>query len=100
MRFMVATLLCAFGGVERLPAQRPVAPNHPITLLEAITLGRQQGVTAAIARLNERAANARVGQRRADLLPNISGQGSVTRQTVNLEEFGIPVATGMTNPFS
>jgi outer membrane protein TolC len=83
-----------------LAAQRPVAPSGPITLLDAITLGRKQGVDAAIARLNARAANARTGERRADLLPNISGRATLTRQTLNLDEFGIPLASGITNPFS
>jgi outer membrane protein len=87
-----------------LSAQTPLRPTDsisgPITLLDAITLGRQHGVEAAIARLNVRAAEARTGQRRADLLPNISGQGSFTRQTLNLDVFGIPVATGITDPFN
>jgi outer membrane protein len=52
-----------------------------------------------VARLNVRAANARTAQRRADLLPNIGGRASLTRQTLNLDEFGIPVATGVTDPF-
>jgi len=46
-----------------------------------------------------REANARTAQRRADLLPNIGGRASLTRQTLNLDEFGIPVATGVTDPF-
>jgi len=81
-------------------AQQPTIPSGPLTLLEAITLGRKQGVDAAVARLNARAANARVGERRADLLPNLSGNASLTRQTLNLDEFGIPIASGVTDPFS
>jgi outer membrane protein TolC len=69
-------------------------------LIDAINLGRKQGVDAAIAQLNVRAADARTGQRRADLLPNISGRASVVRQRLNLDEFGIPVASGLTDPFS
>ena len=80
-------------------AQQPVVPSGPVTLLQAITLGRSQGVSAAIARLDVRTAEARVGQRRADLLPTISANGAVTRQTLNLDEFGIPIATGVTDPF-
>jgi outer membrane protein len=80
-------------------AQEPVVPQGPLTLLQAITLGRSQGVDAAIARLDVRTADARVGQRRADLLPTISGNASITRQTLNLDEFGIPIATGVTDPF-
>jgi outer membrane protein TolC len=99
MRSLTA-LLCLAAGGSAVSAQQPVAPGGPITLLDAITLGRKQGVDAAIARLNVRAANARTGERRADLLPNISGRATWTRQTLNLDEFGIPIATGITDPFS
>jgi outer membrane protein len=96
----LAALLCLAAAGSSLLAQQPVAPSGPITLIDAITLGRKQGVDAAIARLNARAAHARAGERRADLLPNISGQATWTRQTLNLDEFGIPIATGITDPFS
>jgi outer membrane protein len=96
----LAALLCLAAAASSLSAQQPVAPSGPITLLDAITLGRKQGVDAAIAQLNVRAANARTGERRADLLPNISGSATWTRQTLNLDEFGIPFATGITDPFS
>jgi len=81
---------------------RPIARHRHrrLPLLQAIALGRRQGVEAPIARLNLRAAEARSGQRRADLLPNISGAGSYTRQTLNLDEFGLPQATGVTDPFN
>ncbi|MEO6055919.1 MAG: hypothetical protein ABIQ49_03690, partial [Gemmatimonadales bacterium] len=98
---MLATLVLATfaAAPARLEAQQPTIPRGPITLLEAIALGRTQGVNAAIARLNMRTADARVGQRRADLLPTISGNAAITRQTLNLDEFGIPVASGVTDPF-
>lgn len=80
-------------------AQEPGVPPGPVTLLQAITLGRTRGVEGAIARLDLRRAEARVGQRRADLLPTIEGNAAVTRQTLNLDEFGIPIATGVTDPF-
>jgi outer membrane protein TolC len=101
MRYVVATLLGVLLGLgSPLEAQRPTVPDRPITLLDAINLGRHQGVNAAIARLNARAADARTAQRRADLLPNISGRGTFTRQTLNLDEFGIPLATGVTDAFN
>ncbi|HET6576889.1 MAG TPA: TolC family protein [Gemmatimonadales bacterium] len=80
-------------------AQQPAVPPGPLTLLQAITLGRSQGVDAAIARLDVRTAEARVGQRRADLLPTIDGNAALTHQTLNLDEFGIPIASGVTDPF-
>jgi outer membrane protein TolC len=103
MRRLPLAVLALVGLAVPLPglAQQPAAaPKGPLTLLQAIELGRTQGVDAAIAQLNVRAADARVGQRRADLLPSINGNASYTRQTVNLEEFGIPVASGVTDPFS
>jgi outer membrane protein len=100
MRSAVVALVGTVAIAGAMAAQQPAAPTGPITLLQAMSLGRQQGVNAAIARLNARAADARTAQRRADLLPNISGRASVTRQTLNLDEFGIPVASGVTDPFS
>jgi outer membrane protein TolC len=97
MLLLAAAVLTARSPLQ---AQQPAPPAGPLTLLQAIALGRQQGVEAAVARLNLRAADARVGQRRADLLPNLSGVASVTRETRNLDEFGIPIATGVTEPFS
>jgi outer membrane protein len=98
MRSAIAALLCLLA----VPAegQEPATPTRPLTLLDAITLGQRQGVDAAIAQLNVRAANARTEQQRADLLPNISGRASLTRQTLNLEEFGLALATGVTAPFT
>jgi outer membrane protein TolC len=93
-------MAAAPAAAQQPAAQPPAAPTGPITLLQAITLGRSQGVNAAIAQLNVGTANARVGQRRADLLPAISGSAAFTRQTVNLEEFGFPGITGVTDPFS
>jgi outer membrane protein TolC len=98
MRSAITALLCLLAASAE--GQQPVTPTHPITLLDAIALGRRQGVDAAIAQWNVRAANARTGERRADLLPELSGRGTVTRQTLNLDEFGIPIATGVTDPFT
>jgi outer membrane protein len=94
---LVLSLLLA--GPPAAAAQQPVVPHGPLTLLQAITLGRSQGIDAAIARLDVRTAEARVGQRRADLLPAIDGNAALTRQTLNLDEFGIPIASGVTDPF-
>lgn len=91
---LLALALMAAPLVAQTPAPRT------LTLEQAIALGRERGVSAALARINERIANSRVGQRRADLLPSISLSGSATRQTLNLDEFGIPVASGVTDPFT
>jgi outer membrane protein TolC len=99
----LAAVLLSWGmlGIYTpLAAQRAAPPAGPITLLDAITIGRRQGVEAAIARLNLKATEARSGERLAELLPNVEGQASYTRQTLNLDAFGIPVATGVTDPFN
>jgi outer membrane protein TolC len=101
-RSWIAPLIVLSASVQaplRAEAQQPSVPQGPLTLLQAIALGQSQGVSAAIARLDERAAQARVGQRRADLLPSISANGGITHQTLNLDEFGIPNAIGVTDPF-
>ncbi|MEO7986406.1 MAG: TolC family protein [Gemmatimonadales bacterium] len=100
MRRMFGVLMLVAALPLVLAAQAPVAPSGPLSLLDAIALGRKQGVSATVALLNVRVADARTAQRRADLLPNISGLASVTRQTLNLDEFGIPIASGVTDPFS
>lgn len=99
MRPALQLLVLSVLAAAPAAAQEPAVPKGPLTLLQAITLGRSQGVDAAIARLDARTADARVGQRRADLLPTISGNAAFTRQTINLDEFGIPIATGITDPF-
>ena len=92
-------LLASSAAPAVAAAQQPAAPRGPLTLLDAIRLGQSQGVNAAIARLGVRTAQERVGQRRAALLPTISGNAAYTRQTLNLDEFGLPIATGVTDPF-
>ncbi len=67
---------------------------------QAIAMGRERGVNAALARYSERIAEARVGQRRAELLPSITASAGPTRQTINIDEFGIPFASGVTDPFT
>ena len=99
-RLVLPSLLLAALAAPASAQQPDSAPPGPLTLIQAISLGRRQGVEAAVARLNLRAAVARTGQARADLLPDISGSASITRQRLNLDEFGLPIATGVTDPFS
>jgi outer membrane protein len=99
-RFVLALSLCTAVAAPARGQQPDSVPAGPLTLLQAIALGRRQGVDAAVARLNLRAAEARTGQERADLLPDISGSASITRQRLNLDEFGLPIATGITDPFN
>ncbi len=101
MRALIPLLVAALAAPS-LGAQAPATgarPSGALTLQAAIELGRTRGVQAALARQGERIANARVGQRRADLLPNVGGSVSYSRQTRNLDEFGIAFASGVTDPF-
>lgn len=99
MRFTVSTLLLvALTGAAHAQAASP--PSGPLTLQAAIALGRSRGVQATLARSAERIANARVGQRRADLLPALTAGASYQRQTLNLDEFGLADFGGVTDPFN
>jgi outer membrane protein TolC len=72
----------------------------PLTLVEAIRAGRARAVSAQSARASLALVEARRGQRRADLLPALAGSLGATRQTLNLDEFGFPGASGVTPAFS
>jgi outer membrane protein TolC len=75
-------------------------PARPLTLLDAVSLGRRRGVSVALARLGAETVGRRVGERRAELLPQLTGVAQFTRQTVNFEEFGFPGALGTTPDFN
>jgi len=98
LRFALPLLLALVA--PPLAAQAPAVVPERLSLLEAIALGRQQGIAATLANVNARVAGTRVGQRRADILPQISGALGVAPQTRNLDEIGIPVASGVTDPFT
>ncbi|MGE5092415.1 MAG: TolC family protein [Bacillota bacterium] len=97
-----ALLILALATAAPAAAQRPDTATVPsqLSLLDAIRLGRARGVSETLAELNVRVVNARVAQRRADLLPSISGSADVSRRTINFDEFGFPGITGVTDPFN
>jgi outer membrane protein len=99
-RFVPPLLLLLSSAAPAMAQYPDSVPAGPLTLLQAIERGRLQGVNAAVARLNVRAAEARTGTARSELLPTINGVASVTRQRLNLDEFGIPIASGVTDPFN
>jgi outer membrane protein len=80
-------------------ADTAAVPARPLTLLDAVSLGRRRGVSVALAQLGAETADRRVGERRADLLPQVSGGGQYTRETLNLNEFGFPGISGITPGF-
>ncbi len=93
---MTLTLLLTLATL----APTAQAPADTLNLTRAIALGRERGVAASLARIDARVAQVRVGERRASLLPTVSFDGAVNRRTLNLDEFGLPFATGVTDPFS
>jgi outer membrane protein len=96
----VTLALAAALAAAPLTAQAPAPVPTELSLLGAVRLGRQQAVAATLANLNARMADNRIGIRRADLLPQVSGGAAITPQTVNLEQFGIPTAISVTPPFT
>ncbi len=94
------TRLLQLAGLVMLPLQLVAQRPTTLTLDQAIVLGRQRGITAALATMTVRIADARVGQRRADLLPSVTLGAGATRQTLNLDEVGIAFASGVTDPFT
>ena len=98
---MIRTSLLILATLAVAPGAAAQAGPGPLTLAQAIALGRERGIDAALARYNVRVAEARTGQRRADLLPSVTLNGSLARKTINLEEFGFPgVAIGVTPDFN
>jgi outer membrane protein TolC len=97
------TALLALAAAAPVGAQRPdtaTAIPARLTLLDAIRLGRSRGVSETLAELNVRIVNARLRERRADLLPTIAGSADVSRRTLNFDEFGFPGISGVTDPFT
>jgi outer membrane protein len=80
----------------------PLLPGDTtLTLAQAMRLAQQRGTQAAVARTNAAIAGERIGERRAELLPTINGFLGWSRSTQNIDEFGLPIGTGLvTDPFN
>ena len=95
-----------FWQVFTLAIAMPLAAQAPgpqrFTLAEAIIRGRTSGVQAALSRLNTQIADTRQRQRGADVLPSVNATGTLSRQTMNLREFGLsfPGTPAVTDPFT
>ena len=74
-------------NADSLP--RAVGGVLPLSLGDAARLAAQQNALARGARLRADEAQARVRQRRADLLPNLSGYAQQSGHTFNTATFGI-----------
>jgi len=68
---------------------RPIGGAISVSLGDAARLAAQQSAIAQGARLRANEAEARVRERRADLLPNLSGYAQQSGHTFNTATFGI-----------
>ena len=88
--FLTAAALIALAS-HRLDAQQPTA--LPLSLGDAARLAAQQSALAKGARLRAYEAQARVRQRRADLLPTLSSYVQEAGRTFNTSTLGIDFPT-------
>ena len=88
--FLTAAALLAVAS-HRLDAQQPTA--LPLSLGDAARLAAQQSALAKGARLRADEAQARVRQRRADLLPTLSSYVQEAGRTFNTSTLGIDFPT-------
>ena len=70
------------------PASPQVAPLAPLTLGDAARLAARRSAAAAVARHRAEQADARVVQRRADLLPQLSAFALESQRTFNTATLG------------
>ncbi|MGZ8413365.1 MAG: TolC family protein [Gemmatirosa sp.] len=95
-RVLAAALLAAPGALAaQVPAPAPA--DTQLTLGQAARLAAARSAPAQVAQLRTRQAEARVTQRRADLLPNLTGAASDNTRTFNTATLGLDLPTG-TNP--
>src|SRR5438045_492031 len=78
---LIVALLAFLARVAS--AQASADSTIRLTLGETVRLAARQNATVESARYRAQAAQARVTQRRADLLPNLSGAASERRATLN-----------------
>ena len=82
LTLMLLVALIAFAA-RAMSAQESADSTVRLTLGEAVRLAARQNAAVASARYRAAAAEARVTQRRADLLPNVSGAATERRTTLN-----------------
>jgi outer membrane protein TolC len=84
LTLLVALLaFLARAASAQQPGALPADSTLRLTLGEAVRLAARQNTAVESARYRVRAADARVTQRRADLLPNLSAAASERRATLN-----------------
>ena len=93
-------MYCLFSRASRLALAvvisvpslaRAQDPALRLSLHDAVTLARSQSTVAALAAIRAEEIGARVGQRRADLLPSLSVIAADGARTFNTASFGLPL---------
>ncbi|MDF1504279.1 TolC family protein, partial [Roseisolibacter sp. H3M3-2] len=92
-RLLPALVVLALGA----PALAAQTADTTLTLGQAARLAAERSAQAQLGRLRADQAAARVTQRRAELLPNLSALASDNTRTLNTATFGLDFPTG-TNP--
>src|SRR5438270_1446721 len=99
MKFSRTLFIVLAASAQMLRAQESRSDSTaipPLTIGEAARLAARQNSAAEIARLRAAEASARVRQRQADLLPNLSSSIQQAGRTFNTATLGIdfPTAPG------
>jgi outer membrane protein len=102
-RALLTVAASAITSSAAVAQQTPVAPGQaspviPLTLGDAARLAARQSAVALGARLRADEAQARVRQRRADLLPNVSSYVQEAGRTFNTSTLGIDFPATPGNP--
>ena len=93
MRWKLSSILrisLALPALLMASVGRAQDTTRALSLGDAARLAAQRGAPVVIARYRTEAAEARVGQRRADLLPSLGASFADGERTYNTASFGIP----------
>jgi outer membrane protein len=98
MNRIVQLVLCGIIALAGRAAAQ--SDSAMLSLSDAVRLGAKQSAPVLVAKLRAAEASARLTQRRADLLPSISGTATKSGHTLNSATFGLdfPTAPGQ-KPF-
>ena len=105
MRLNPKLVALTVGLVAIIPLYAAPAPTpeaRKLTLREALALAKAQHIDSILSRERVRQAIDRLGQSVAPLLPQVAGSSSQSRETRNLEAFGItlPSEGPVVGPFN
>lgn len=93
---VIPALVAGVFAVPAAPAQTPTPTT--LSLGDAVRLAARQNASAVAARYRAEQADARITQRRAELLPNVSASALENGRTLNTATFGIDFPTPAGQP--